>query len=175
MSPGPIEGILRSSPLVADVLVVGADRPQIACLVFPSTFPPPKNLVEQLEPLIKEANDQSPSHAQLGSEMCLVIEDEKLAGSLPKSSKGTIQRGVAYDTFRDQIIGIYGERGTDDSDKLGLSGEELEGWLIQKIEGIVGDARRYKDDKIDRETDLFSWGVDSVKAARLRFAIMKVR
>ncbi|KAG7527660.1 hypothetical protein FFLO_06707 [Filobasidium floriforme] len=173
MSPGPIETILRSSNLIADVLVVGSNKPQIGCLLFPRTFPPPSDLVKQLANLIAQANEQSPSHAQLGDEMCLVISDPDRAAALPKSSKGTIQRGVAYDVYKDEIDAMYGESNGADGDKLDITGEELEKWLVDKVGEIMGDGKRYNQDVFDAETDLFSWGVDSVKAARLRFAMMK--
>jgi hypothetical protein len=175
MSPGPIETILRSSNLIADVLVVGSNKPQIGCLLFPRTFPPPSDLVKQLADLIAQANEQSPSHAQLGDEMCLVISDPDRAAALPKSSKGTIQRGVAYDVYKDEIDAMYGESNGAGGDKLDISGEELQKWLVDKVGEIMGDGKRYNQDVLDAETDLFSWGVDSVKAARLRFAMMKVR
>lgn len=174
MSPGPIETTLRSSNLIADVLVVGSNKPQIGCLLFPRTFPPPSDLVKQLANLIAQANEQSPSHAQLGDEMCLVISDPDRAAALPKSSKGTIQRGVAYDVYKDEIDAMYGESNGADGDKLDITGEELEKWLVDKVDEIMGDGKRYNQDVLDAETDLFSWGVDSVKAARLRFAMMKV-
>lgn len=174
MSPGAIETILRSSNLVADALVLGSNKPQVACLIFPQTFPPPSDLVNQLATLISQANEQSPSHAQLGSEMCYVVSDPDRAGILPKSSKGTIQRGVAYETYKTEIDNLYGESNGADGDKLDLSGGELERWLLDKVAEIMGDGKRFNQDELDGETDLFSWGVDSVKAARLRFAMMKV-
>ena len=174
MSPGPIETILRSSNLVADALVVGSNRPQVGCLIFPQTFPPVSDLVKQLAGLVAQANEQSPSHAQLGSEMCLVITEAERAAALPKSSKGTIQRGVAYDTYRSEIDTLYGESSGTSEDKLDLAGPELERWLLDKVGEIMGDGKRFNQDELDVETDLFTWGVDSVKAARLRFAMMKV-
>ena len=172
MSPGPIETILRSSPLIADALVAGSNRPQVGCLLFPADFPPPSDLVQQLSNLLKQANEQSPSHAQLGSEMCFVVAEADRAAELPKSSKGTIQRGVAYDTYKSEIDALYGDGA--EGDRLSLAGRELEDWLLAKVGDIIGDSKRYKDDVLGRETDLFSWGVDSVRAARLRFAMMKV-
>jgi hypothetical protein len=172
MSPGPIEIILRSSPLIADALVVGSNRPQVGCLLFPADFPPPSDLVQQVSNLLKQANEQSPSHAQLGSEMCFVLAEAGRAAELPKSSKGTIQRGVAYDTYKSEIDTLYGDGA--EGHRLNLAGRELEDWLLAKVGDIIGDSKRYKDDVLGRETDLFSWGVDSVRAARLRFAMMKV-
>ena len=172
MSPGPIEIIIRSSPLIADALVVGSNRPQVGCLLFPTEFPPPSDLVQQLADLLKQANEQSPSHAQLGSEMCFVVGEAERAGELPKSSKGTIQRGVAYDTYKLEIDTLYGDGA--EGNRLRIAGRELQDWLLAKVGDIIGDSKRYKDDVLDSETDLFSWGVDSVRAARLRFAMMKV-
>jgi hypothetical protein len=114
--------LLRSSPLLSDALVVGADRPEFGVLLFPQSLPAPTDLVAQLSPLIAQANQSSPSFAQVAEEMCLVVTDAQKAACLPKSSKGTIQRGLAYDVFQAEIERVYDE-GSSEGTEASASGD----------------------------------------------------
>lgn len=177
-SPSPIEAVFRSFSDIKDALVVGANKTQIGCLIFPRTSDSAIRIAAELETLIQTANEQSPSHAQLAKEMCTVISSEPRSSALPKSSKGTIQRGLAYDEFKPEIERLFkqAEAGEGDSgDKLQPNEHELRTWLKERVEDLVGPSKRsHGDEQLQEDTDLFSWGVDSVKAARLRSAILQV-
>ncbi|KAJ9108879.1 hypothetical protein QFC21_000199 [Naganishia friedmannii] len=177
LSPSPIEAVFRSSADIKDALVVGVNKTQIGCLIFPRAGDSLDKIQAELETLIQSANRQSPSHAQLGKEMCTVISSEKRASALPKSSKGTIQRGLAYDEFKPEIDRLFqqAEGGEVESGKkLQLDELALRNWLKGRVDELIGSAKRSDDDEeLQTDTDLFSWGVDSVKAARLRSAILQ--
>lgn len=167
-----MEAILRSSPLVADALVVGVDKSQVGCLVFPAPNAPAPDLIPKLDKFIKQANSDAPAHAQLATEMCLVIADPERIEQLPKSSKGTIQRGVAYQVFSDEIDRLYAASGGA-KEGLRLSEEEMTSWLSDLVDKVVGGSQ-LTSEKLSPDSDLFSWGVDSLKATRIRSAIIKV-
>lgn len=172
-SPGPIESTLRSSPLLSDALVVGADRPQLGVLLFPSSPPGPADLLELFQSEIKRANEASPSFAQIAPEMCVVITDPDRISALPKSSKGTIQRGVATDVFREEIRRLYdGVNGTPGGDKSKRSVDEIRNFIRELVRRVAGD--KHAKSELDDETDLFGWGVDSLTATRIRTAAQKV-
>ncbi|KAJ9101904.1 putative NRPS-like protein biosynthetic cluster, partial [Naganishia cerealis] len=176
-SPSPIEAVFRSFGDIKDALVIGVNKTQIGCLIFPWTFNSTGRIEAELENLIRSANEHSPSHAQLAKEMCSIISSEERANALPKSSKGTIQRGLAYDEFKPEIERLFqqAEGGQVESgEKQQLDSKELRQWLRQRVNEIVGSNKRSDgNEQLGEETDLFSWGVDSVKAARLRFAILQ--
>lgn len=167
-----MESILRSSPLVADALIVGVDKSQVGCLLFPASSASTTNLVEELSSAIAQANSDAPAHAQLASEMCLVISEPGRFEALPKSSKGTIQRGLAYQAFAGEIDRLYAAT-SDATQILKLSEAEAISWLSDVVDQIVG-AGHLTSDKLSPDVDLFSWGVDSLRATRLRSAIIKV-
>lgn len=174
-SPGPIESTLRSSTHLSDALVVGADRPQLGVLLFPSVPPGPTDLLDQLGQLFVQANDASPSFAQISPEMCAIVADPSRIAALPKSSKGTIQRGVANDVYKADIEALY--EGTDannatNGDRPKKSLEEIRSFVRALVKRVAGD-KAAKGDLAD-DTDLFSWGVDSLMATRIRTAIQKV-
>nr|XP_019010654.1 uncharacterized protein I206_03956 [Kwoniella pini CBS 10737]OCF49435.1 hypothetical protein I206_03956 [Kwoniella pini CBS 10737] len=168
-SPGPIESVLRSSSFFSDVLVVGSEQSQLGVLLFPREIPASSSLLGDIAPLIADANASSPSFAQITKDMCYVVNST--TKTLPKSSKGTIQRGVAYDVFREEIDQLYQERGgqVETAPKRSLVG------ITIAVERIVKDAvaSRLKVDTLGVENDLFSWGVDSLMATRIRTSLQK--
>ncbi|KAJ9125226.1 hypothetical protein QFC22_000181 [Naganishia vaughanmartiniae] len=176
-SPSPIEAVFRSSADIKDALVVGVNKTQIGCLIFPRAGDSLSKIEAELQGLIESANEQSPSHAQLAKEMCTVIPSEHRANDLPKSSKGTLQRGLAYEEFKPEIERLFKQAeggGVESGEKLQLVEPELRNWLKNRVEELIGPIRRSDDDEqLQADTDLFSWGVDSVKAARLRSAILQ--
>lgn len=166
---------MRSSNLLSDALVVGSDQPQLGLLLFPRSTPA-VDLVNKLDDLISKANASSPSFAQVSKEMCLVITDMDKAKLLPKSSKGTIQRGLAYEVFREEIETIYKGGNTSSGtaehiEKRNVA--EIEDVLLNLIKEIMGDKRKPIRD-LNRQNDLFAWGVDSLIATRIRSAIIRV-
>ena len=122
-------------------------------------------------PLIQQANLSSPSFAQIAKEMCVLVNTGDGAKTLPKSSKGTIQRGVAYEVFKDEIEALYGASSSSETVKKRTL-EEIEQYLLETIKGVAG--MRRKTVPLDRTTDLFSWGVDSLMASRIRTAAQRV-
>lgn len=170
-APGPIESVLRSSPHLSDALVVGTDRPHLGLLLFrsPASAATP-DVLDLVRPLVAQANQSSPSFAQISLDMCLVVDNSGKA--LPKSSKGTIQRGLAYEVFREETERLYE---TVSSDQDGNEKRDLPE-IESRIKGIIVElmGARRNGDSLGRTTDLFSWGVDSLMATRVRTAIQRV-
>jgi hypothetical protein len=104
--------------------------------------------------------------------MCLVITDAQKAERLPKSSKGTIQRGLAYEVFRAEVARVYDDESSQPTKAPKRTLPEIEKHVTSLIETIAGAGRRVG--ALDRTTDLFSWGVNSLMAIRVRSAMLKV-
>lgn len=123
--------------------------------------------MSELKPLLEEANRSSPSFAQLSLDMCkIIVSNDK---QLPKSSKGTIQRGSAYEVFASEINALYAGE-SDSKSRRSLAGVQEE--LRKMILDIAGEKKRSLPLSLD--TDLFNWGVDSLMATRVRAGIMRV-
>ncbi len=105
--------------------------------------------------------------------MCLVINDAKKIDKLPKSSKGTVQRGLAYEVFRKEIDTLYDDGATQQGEVKKRSLSAIEDFLTGLIIDVMGSSRK-RTDSLDKTTDLFSWGVDSLMATRIRSGILKV-
>ncbi|KAJ9479135.1 NRPS-like enzyme [Pseudozyma hubeiensis] len=173
---------LKASPLVTEAIAFGANRAILGALVFISAEAAPQDsafdetlkisLLKQLQPVLCEINAASPPHAQLASEMiCLLPPSE--AANIPRASKGTLQRGRAYQHYAELIDSIYLDfeegrslrldpaNGTAGVDML--SGELVQ-WLQGKVEEINGK-------NLSPDMDVFVAGVDSIQSARIRAAV----
>jgi hypothetical protein len=116
----------------------------------------------------------SPSFAHIATDMCVSIGTER-AAQLPKSSKGTIQRGVAYDVYKEEIDRLYNETPKSDSANpiVKRNVDEIRDLILETVSSVAGD--RAQKTPIELDTDLFNWGVNSVMATRIRTAMQKVR
>jgi hypothetical protein len=105
--------------------------------------------------------------------MCVSIGTER-AAQLPKSSKGTIQRGVANEVYKEEIDRLYNGAPTDDSagSIAKRNADEIRDFIRETVSSVAGD--RARKTPIELDTDLFSWGVNSVMATRIRTAMQKV-
>lgn len=146
-----------------DAIVVGSDRAQLGLLLFVTD----DDLVESLAPLLAKANAGSPSFAQISPDMCAVVSSPERIAAIPKSSKGTIQRGVANEVFKAEIDSLYAAASGQDLPRRNLA--DIQQWLRMAVKQVAKSDAELLDD-----TDLFNWGVDSVKATRLRSAMQKV-
>lgn len=176
---------LKASPLVSEAIVFGANRAILGALVFVSPESVPEGtsfddavkvkLLKQLQPVLKEINAASPPHAQLASEMVHLLAPAE-AADIPRASKGSLQRGRAYQRYADLIDTIYldFEEGRSlrlqspttngNAAKAKLSGTELIDWLQATVEAINGRS-------VSADADLFVAGVDSIQSARIRAAV----
>ncbi|SPO25842.1 related to LYS2 - L-aminoadipate-semialdehyde dehydrogenase, large subunit [Ustilago trichophora] len=175
------ESKLKASPLVGEAIVFGANRAILGALVFVNSEAAPDDdsfddklkvkLLQQLQPILAQINESSPPHAQLASEMIHLLPPSCLP-TIPRASKGTLQRGRAYQQFSTLINQIYldFEEGRslrinrDQRGKVALQGTELISWLQGEVERINGT-------RLEPDTDVFVAGVDSIQSARIRAAI----
>lgn len=106
--------------------------------------------------------------------MCVVVSTER-AAQLPKSSKGTIQRGVANEVYKEEIDRLYnGVISEGSSDQIPRRNtDEIRKLAFETVTSVTGD--KAGKAPIELTTDLFSWGVNSVMATRIRTGLQKVR
>ncbi|SJX62854.1 related to LYS2-L-aminoadipate-semialdehyde dehydrogenase, large subunit [Sporisorium reilianum f. sp. reilianum] len=178
---------LKASPLVTEAIAFGANRAILGALVFVSPEAVPQGaafddtlkvkLLTQLQPVLAQINAASPPHAQLATEMLHLLPPSESA-NIPRASKGTLQRGRAYQHYAGLIDSIYVDfeegrslrlhsttsNGAAAAAKETLSGQKLIEWLQGKVQEINGR-------KLSPDEDLFVAGVDSIQSARIRAAV----
>ncbi|KAJ3777681.1 L-aminoadipate-semialdehyde dehydrogenase [Lentinula raphanica] len=172
-NPVPMELCIRgNSPYVAEVIVFGTGRPTTGCLILPSELGKDlseSELMDKIWPVIEQANAEAPTHSRLLPEMIGFLS---YGTHIPIASKMSILRPVCYIEFKDIIENIYFEfeAGPSEQEKLRLSRAELEDHILQTIIRTLGST---KASKLDKQADLFAFGVDSLQGTRVRNILQK--
>jgi hypothetical protein len=124
----------------------------------------------KLEAELDSINLSQPSHARIAGEL-IHIGDADLFANLPRSSKGTLQRGLAMEQLADVINEVYArfDRGDPLTDEpvVQREGAELRSWLRSYLKKLVGK-------EVEDHTDFYGSGLDSLMAARFRSALIRV-
>ncbi|OCH88468.1 L-aminoadipate-semialdehyde dehydrogenase [Obba rivulosa] len=168
-NPVPIELTIRgNSPYVSEAIVFGTGRPQIGCLILPSDLgmeisKDRDTFMSTIWPAIEKANSEAPSHSQLLPEMIHILP---YGTEVPVATKMSILRSACYAKFKDIIDNVYDryERGEGGS-KLSFNELDLERFLYNAFIHTLGPVRT---EQLDKRTDLFAFGVDSLQAVRVR-------
>lgn len=173
VNPVPIELTLRGeSPYIKDAIVFGVERSQTGALVIlsdtvnPAT--PRSELVKLVGPAVELANSEAPSHSRLTEEMLVFLPADT---AIPRADKGSFIRRKVYAEFKDVIDCAYSdlEGGSGGSRAVGALGE-----MRSHIRELIASIAK-SSDGLEDDTDLFSYGLDSLAATRIRNALQRVR
>lgn len=165
--PLPIEGTIKQNPLVQEAVVVGVGKTVPGLLVFRSEKSKglcDEEYLDSIWPTIQEANSRAEQFSQIAREMVAVFPHD---APCPRTDKGSIIRAQVYIKHADVIENMYtsldkGEGGTLELDILAT-----EAHLMKICQEEVGLSISGADN------DLFSLGVDSLKAIHLRRLILR--
>jgi thioester reductase-like protein len=160
--PAPLEAAIATSELLDDALIFGDGKPYPGVLLLRSENSRGMSNEELLEAIwssIEKLNKESQDHARIPQHMMISVPHQNIA--LEKSSKGTIIRRAAESRFASYIHAAYdfgdGNHEEDVTDK------DVSHHLIGLIESIAPNSA-----PLTEETDLFSYGIDSVACIQLR-------
>ena len=169
--PAPLETSIATSPLVGDVLVFGNGMPYPGALIFRSPASADmgkEDILEALWPSVEKLNAESQGHARLSRSMLVIMPKE--IPVLPKSSKGTIMRGQAEKTYAKDIARAYSARQESHQDGRDaepvVSDDDVAISILNIIKEVI-----HTQELISEDTDLFSFGVDSIAAVQIRSMI----
>ena len=166
--PLPIEGRIRQHDLVREAVVVGVDRAIPGLLVFrsdkgPSSLPA-EEFIEMIWPAVADANTRAEGFSKITREMIAVLP---MGTEYPRTDKGSIIRAQVYRKFADQITELYERLDRASSGTMCLDLAGIESFLIKLYEKICGSSVE------DPAIDLFSAGIDSLQAIRMRRMIQQ--
>lgn len=168
-SPAPLEAILKASEDVSDALVFGSNKSAVGAAIIPA-FPGIRP--ENIFPILTRANASAPAHSQIQRELLVLLPSD---ATFPRASKGTLQRGRAYQAFAHEIDTAYEhfEKASDASCKAKLSLKGIS--LLQYLQRIVADALNLREGKqVGVDDDLFNEGLNSLQSVRIRNVVQKV-
>ncbi|KAJ7065190.1 L-aminoadipate-semialdehyde dehydrogenase [Mycena amicta] len=172
-NPVPIESSIRgNSTYVREVIVFGAGRPQIGCLILPSDRAKGLSNAEILAkvwPVVEHANAEAPTHSRILPDMIHLLP---LDTEVPVATKFSILRPACYTKFKDIIDDVYTrfEQEGRPEDKLRLDRPQLETFIFDTIVKTLGPI---KSINLEPTADLFAFGVDSLQGTRIRNVLQK--
>ena len=174
--PAPLEAAISTFPLLKEVLIFGNGEQHPGALLFRSKESANltgKELLETVWPDIERLNSGSQSHARLSKDMLVCMPTD--SPSLEKSSKGTVMRGPAEKQYAAEISKAY--RGEfSDAESASQNGdhptptadEAVPMAVVGIIKEVIGEENR-----VPKDVDLFSYGVDSTACMRIRALLQK--
>lgn len=166
--PAPLEAAIATSPHLDDVLIFGNGRPFPGALLLrsgKSSEISDQELLAALKPAVEKLNSESQDHARIPSHMLLPLPHQNQP--LEKSSKGTIIRRAADARFENVINGAYDAQ--DLHDAAEVADEDLSEYLKRLMQVMTSQAKELSED-----SDLFSYGVDSVACMQLRTRLRRL-
>lgn len=166
--PAPLEGAIAASDLLDDVLIFGNGQPFPGVLLFRAEATrqtPDAELVDKLWPVVEKLNSESQDHARIPRRM--LVPMPVLDQPLEKSSKGTILRGAVESRFAESISSAYTNTGA------APSGDVPDDQVLQALKDMVKSIVPKKA-ALKEDTDLFSYGVDSVAGMQIRYGLRQL-
>lgn len=164
--PASLEAAIATSYLLRDVLIFGDGKPYPGVLLFRSLAAKESSdeeLISALDPMIGKMNVESQKHIRLARNM--LVPMPYLAEALQKSSKGTILRKVAEKQYASEIEQAYNQVFLGNGKNIEDS--EVPSTIRKVIVSVIG-----REENLTNETDLFSYGVDSVACVQIRHAVI---
>ncbi|KAJ4344604.1 uncharacterized protein N0V89_012348 [Didymosphaeria variabile] len=160
--PAPVEAAIATAEELDDVLIFGDNRPFPGALLLRSQNASglsDEEVLSAIWPQIDKLNKESQDHARIPRHMLIPVEHQDKP--LEKSSKGTIIRKAAEARFSRLIEGAYETK--DDQEFQDVDDKDLPQYLSQLVQSMIQSSVLPEED-----TDLFSYGVDSIACMRLR-------
>lgn len=164
-NPLLIEMDLRSSPLIKDAMVFGANRMQTGCLIIPQSD---DSYIEDLWDAILFANKRAPTWSRLEKEMVVVLPSSE---SFVMTDKKSLIRAKTTKKFDDLIEGRYCnvESGSQkqEAEQVKLTNFSQAVSIVQTIVYEVMNDQNTHLGSIKEDDVLFDKGLDSL-------AVMKI-
>ncbi|KAF2087179.1 putative NRPS-like enzyme [Saccharata proteae CBS 121410] len=171
--PLTMEGRIREDPLVRDAVMFGIDKPLPGILIFQAAAAggmSDDEYLSEIWPAIQDANTHADEFAQITREMVSILPPEV---SYPATDKGNIIRAQVYRVFEDIIADLYERHDNghhEEGPKISPSEfdlKSLEEYLMVTFEDHL------KVRLTDSNSDLFKYGVDSLRALQMRRLLQK--
>ena len=173
LNPISIESTVAAHPGVKGALVVGTMRFQPALLIEPAGSHPETEqeaeaFIEDLWPLVVQANRQTVAHGQIGRKFVALSDPDK---PFLRSGKGAIQRPATVKLYEADIDKLYERAGalsSREAKAIDVSSEEA--MMKSIIDVFTHTLDMDAAGKLGPDTDFFAAGIDSlqvINASRL--------
>lgn len=165
-NPVMMEGTIRSHRAVTETVVFGSNRPYSGMLIVPKIEGMSQSeVVEEIWPVVETANKTAEAYARIPKDMIRVLPYHC---SFPRTDKGSVIRQAFYKEFASDIEDAYNTAAKRHGSLKAYTISELENHIRSIIHKHVPSVNY-----VDRTTDLFSLGVDSLQSLQIRMEILK--
>lgn len=179
MDPTDMENALGAHPDVMGVLVAGSHRFRLCLLIELRPDSTPKSederqrILNELWPKVEEANNAAPKFGRVPKELVIFTSPDK---PFKRASKGTIQRRLSIDAYKDEIEDLYTKV------EEGLLTNGLPPLKSTTTEDLLPFFKEVYSETLDNQEiavddDLFAKGMDSLSifmlAARIKAGLRK--
>lgn len=161
LNPVDMESIISANPEVTAALISGQGCVQSSLLV--ETTQPPQSeteaskILDAIWPSVEAANKISPTHGRIHRHMVMFTSAEK---PMLKAGKGTVQRKLTVELYEKELASLYKASERPSLDPKVFSGQSLE----DAVRAIIASSTDISVGKLDTNTDLFEYGLDSLQA-----------
>ena len=177
--PAPLEDAIRAScsATLEDVIIFGDGKPYPGALLFRAAQAAnlsDDDLLTRLSSVVERMNRESQSHARIPRSMLTLMP--RLETNLEKSSKGTVLRRKAYERFAEEIESAYEHALPNRSSPVKVPDANISEAIRDIVIKVAGDSKSSEDKvgELADETDLFSYGLDSVACIQIRHALTRL-
>lgn len=162
LNPVTMEAVITAHPAILSALVAGHGKFQTSLLVEPRKFPIDSKelLLDDIWPMVQKANQLCPTHGRIMKDCIIFTKAEK---PVPRAAKGTVQRMMTLDLYKDEIDELYDPRAAaGKSSKDSASGQET---LQEFLSRIISDEILLES--LSDDADFFEAGLDSLQVIAL--------
>ena len=166
-NPVVTEGRIKSSPLVTEAVLFGAQQPYLGLLIVPSAATAGQSSAGVLDlvwPGIETAQQANDAFAKLSRDMVVILPH---GIDYPRTDKGSVIRQAFYRNFASEIEQAYSSANSKSSGARDLTKAELKEFIRGLVAEAAGDA------PFDDDTDFFALGFDSLAAIQMRAEILR--
>lgn len=168
-NPVVTEGKIRSSKLVTEAVLFGAQQPYLGVLVVPSPAAAleksPAEILDLVWPVVEAAQESNDAFAKLSREMVVILPYDV---DYPRTDKGSLIRQAFYRVFAKEIELAYEISSSTNENAQEYSESELRDFLRGMVTKALPQGTSFTDD-----TDFFSLGLDSLQSIQIRAEILR--
>jgi acyl-coenzyme A synthetase/AMP-(fatty) acid ligase len=163
--PAPIEDDIASkSQLIREVLVFGDGKQVPGALIFLASRDTSVN--DDIWKTVQAVNQKGQSHTRILRERIKILGPN--IPSLARSSKGTLLRAAANETFAQHIEQVYIHGGANIAQRVAIQDQDVKQFIRELVNGYL--VKPLADDN----ADFYKCGVDSATCTQIRSILQKV-
>ena len=159
-NPVTLEAAITAHPAILSALVAGHGRFQASLLVEPRTFPADTDdLLKEIWPTVQAANKSSPTHSKIMRDFITFTKPEK---PVPRAAKGTVQRIMTLELYKNEIDELYSHRPASESQSATLACEDT---IRRSLSQAIASETTLEG--VGYDSNLLELGLDSLQAKAL--------